>query len=396
MRSVTASQLAQPRAAATTGVVRARDDSCRRALWHVCRAEKEASQKTAQAQSRGESSTSQAKTSTPLHSSSTDASSTNSISSISGSSSNKSTSSISYGFMAALAAAGTAETAYLTINKLYNASVACPTGGCDTVLNSSYAQLFGLPLPLFGAGAYGAVAVAALVAAQAANSGEKVPGWLTTGLAAGVAVLATTSSYLMYVLQTQLGGASCVWCYASAGLSVVLFIMLLFSMGKRQLVDAAGPGLGAVAATIAALYIGFGPNTGVSTAADLEMPYVAPTVNTQSSEETITLAKRLREAGAKMYGAFWCSHCYDQKQEFGQQAMSDFPYVECFPEGWKKGVKIADACEAAMVKAFPTWVIGTQVTEGQLEIAQLEQLLDAATAPAAPAESPVAAAAASQ
>eukprot|EP00879_Flechtneria_rotunda_P003457 GHRR01003686.1.p1 GENE.GHRR01003686.1~~GHRR01003686.1.p1 ORF type:complete len:210 (+),score=63.97 GHRR01003686.1:469-1098(+) len=209
MRSVTASQLAQPRAAATTGVVRARDDSCRRALWHVCRAEKEASQKTAQAQSRG-------------------------------------------------------------------------------------------------------------------------------------------------------------------------------------------PGLGAVAATIAALYIGFGPNTGVSTAADLEMPYVAPTVNTQSSEETITLAKRLREAGAKMYGAFWCSHCYDQKQEFGQQAMSDFPYVECFPEGWKKGVKIADACEAAMVKAFPTWVIGTQVTEGQLEIAQLEQLLDAATAPAAPAESPVAAAAASQ
>jgi hypothetical protein len=37
-----------------------------------------------------------------------------------------------------------------------------------------------------------------------------------------------------------------------------------------------------------------------------------------------------------MYGAFWCTHCYDQKQEFGQQAMAEFPYVECFPQGWKK------------------------------------------------------------
>jgi hypothetical protein len=48
------------------------------------------------------------------------------------------------------------------------------------------------------------------------------------------------------------------------------------------------------------------------------------------------LAARLREAGANMYGAFWCTHCYDQKQEFGQQAMAEFPYVECFPQGWKK------------------------------------------------------------
>lgn len=45
---------------------------------------------------------------------------------------------------------------------------------------------------------------------------------------------------------------------------------------------------------------------------------------------------RLSEAGAKMYGAFWCSHCYDQKMDFGREAMAEFPYVECFPQGWKK------------------------------------------------------------
>lgn len=48
-----------------------------------------------------------------------------------------------------------------------------------------------------------------------------------------------------------------------------------------------------------------------------------------------------------------------------------------------QGVKIADACEAASVKAFPTWVINGNVTEGQLELDQLEQMLQEATQPAA-------------
>lgn len=45
------------------------------------------------------------------------------------------------------------------------------------------------------------------------------------------------------------------------------------------------------------------------------------------------LVQRLRDSGARMYGAFWCSHCYDQKQTFGAEAMAAFPYVECYPEG---------------------------------------------------------------
>ena len=46
--------------------------------------------------------------------------------------------------------------------------------------------------------------------------------------------------------------------------------------------------------------------------------------------------QRLRDSGARMYGAFWCSHCYDQKQAFGAEAMAAFPYVECYPEGLHK------------------------------------------------------------
>jgi uncharacterized membrane protein len=170
--------------------------------------------------------------------------------------SSNSPSSWSYGIMTLLAAAGTLETAYLTLSKLLDAAVACPTSGCDTVLNSAYAQLFGLPLPLFGAGTYAAVAAAAFLSQKAASQGRAAPGWVCTGLAAGVAALATTSSYLMYVLQTRLGGAECVWCYGSAALSAALLMLLISSLSKRQLVDAAGPGLGATAAAMLALYVG--------------------------------------------------------------------------------------------------------------------------------------------
>jgi hypothetical protein len=34
-----------------------------------------------------------------------------------------------------------------------------------------------------------------------------------------------------------------------------------------------------------------------------------------------------------MYGAFWCGHCYDQKQAFGQEAYRKIAYVECAKDG---------------------------------------------------------------
>jgi hypothetical protein len=112
----------------------------------------------------------------------------------------------------------------------------------------------------------------------------------------------------MYILQTQLGGAPCVWCWASAGISGVLLSSLIAGMDRRQMADAAGPGLGATAAALAVLYAGFGPlaGSGISSAAELELPYVIPQVTTESSQQTLSLARRLREAGAVMYGAFWC------------------------------------------------------------------------------------------
>ena len=66
-----------------------------------------------------------------------------------------------------------------------------------------------------------------------------------------------------------------------------------------------------------------------------------------SSERAIGLARRLRAAGAKMYGAFWCSHCHEQKQAFGEAAGHDLPYVECYPDGYYKVASVLEChpCE---------------------------------------------------
>lgn len=61
-----------------------------------------------------------------------------------------------------------------------------------------------------------------------------------------------------------------------------------------------------------------------------------PEVTTASTQRTVDLARRLRAAGARFYGAFWCSHCFEQKVAFGAAAAKELPYVECYPDGFHK------------------------------------------------------------
>lgn len=141
---------------------------------------------------------------------------------------------------------------------------------------------------------------------------------------------------------------------------------------------------------------------------EIDLPALEPEVTSVSSPVLVKLAKHLADSGAKMYGAFWCSHCYDQKlvcdarlllqasyglyvsaclfhsdafqtvlshystafifaecylyvQAFGSEAAKYLPYVECYPDGYRKGVQLAKACQDANIEGFPTWVIKGQV-----------------------------------
>lgn len=46
---------------------------------------------------------------------------------------------------------------------------------------------------------------------------------------------------------------------------------------------------------------------------EIDLPPLEPEISSVSTPLGVKLAKHLTAAGAKMYGAFWCSHCYDQK-----------------------------------------------------------------------------------
>lgn len=85
-----------------------------------------------------------------------------------------------------------------------------------------------------------------------------------------------------------------------------------------------------------------------------------------SSPYQIALADHLRAKGATFYGAWWCSHCFHQKNLFGTEGARKLPYLEC-----DKDDQGRQKCVAAKVKAFPTWVLGSERREGVQSLAQL-------------------------
>jgi hypothetical protein len=62
-------------------------------------------------------------------------------------------------------------------------------------------------------------------------------------------------------------------------------------------------------------------------------------------------AKCLGAKQAKMYGAFWCPHCAEQKELFGP-SFKYAPYIECGITG-QKGIQ--QVCKDANIQHFPTW-----------------------------------------
>jgi len=85
-----------------------------------------------------------------------------------------------------------------------------------------------------------------------------------------------------------------------------------------------------------------------------------------STTSQINLGEHLRQQGYLFYGAWWCPACFRQKSLFGQQAGNRLPYVECDrSDGGRQ------RCDAATIRAYPTWVKGTERREGVLSLEEL-------------------------
>jgi hypothetical protein len=72
----------------------------------------------------------------------------------------------------------------------------------------------------------------------------------------------------------------------------------------------------------------------------------------QRAHKYDAFAKCLTQRDVKMYGAYWCPHCADQKALF-DAAFKYVNYIECGVPG--NTSKIQDSCTDAGIKHFPTW-----------------------------------------
>ena len=63
-------------------------------------------------------------------------------------------------------------------------------------------------------------------------------------------------------------------------------------------------------------------------------------------------AQCLKDRGVRMYGAWWCPHCQEQKEKFGA-SFKLVDYVECGVQGDTSAR--TQVCKDADIKHYPTW-----------------------------------------
>ncbi len=301
----------------------------------------------------------------------------------------------------AIAIAGAVLTAYLTITKLMGGEVTCSAdgggGSCSGVLNSEYAEVFGLPLSLFGCLAYlsmAAFALSPLIISSDKNKKlrKELENWTWLLLLAGSTSMAVFSGYLMYVLAFEIQSV-CFYCIGSALFALSMFILTVMGRDWEDIGQIFFTGAIVAVVTIVGTLgvyanvnnpeLANNPAVEVADADGLipiplgqgnPRPPKGWDITTTSGASELALAKHLTEVGAKKYGAFWCPHCYEQKQLFGKEAFAAVDYIECANPANPR--QQTQACQQAGIRSYPTWEINGQLYPGTQSLEKLAELSD--------------------
>ncbi len=102
-------------------------------------------------------------------------------------------------------------------------SIACGSGGCETVQLSEYAEFLGLPVALYGVGGYLMLFGVSLLGLQ--------PSWLerrepTVALVTLAGIGVAFTAYLSY-LEAAVIQEWCRWCLVSAGIITAILVAAL-------------------------------------------------------------------------------------------------------------------------------------------------------------------------
>jgi uncharacterized membrane protein len=293
--------------------------------------------------------------------------------------------------LSGLASSGALESAYLTISHVTSTPVtqlfcgATSSTSCSDILSGPYSVIPFTDIPLASVAfvAYSTVALLSLQQLQQNSPQGSLMLFLTTAMA-------TFSIYLMTLLGMVIHG-SCTYCMLSAAISTAMALtawsirlQLVGNTTKAIIISTTSITLTSVLSGVL-FYLttalgGLQP-VGASTAVagqilahiEAQEKNVPPVITKHSSTKALELSCRLKAQNAMMYGAYWCSHCFNQKQELGIEACHVIPYIECDKEG--KDSQFA-ACKQKKVPGYPTWEIAGQLFPGEKTLDELTNLLN--------------------
>jgi len=293
--------------------------------------------------------------------------------------------------IASLGAIGVAETGWINAQKFGlfapNMDKLC-TGAavsCSEVLNGHWSEVFGVPLTVPGMLAYASIVALALAplafnGVTSANGGSpnSIEAVTQKGLLALTTAMTCFSAYLVSILAFKIG-SPCPWCLLSASLSVALCVLTWAKSGSAA--HHLKIGLSSATTTILACFVIYIASSTEIALADaqayLDNPAVAtqlyspPPITKSSSQRALKIASLLKEKNTRFYGAYWCSHCYDQKQLLGVEAMKQLPYVECAKDGENSQRKL---CLAKKIPGYPTWEVDGKFYPGESSLNELEDI----------------------
>ena len=94
-------------------------------------------------------------------------------------------------------------------------------------------------------------------------------------------------------------------------------------------------------------------------------------VTSESTNESLALAKYLKNKGVIKYSASWCPNCLHQSELFGKQAYKELNVVECARDGKNSQTQL---CIDKKIEGFPSWEINGKIILGVQTLQELSDL----------------------
>ncbi len=285
--------------------------------------------------------------------------------------------------IAFLATVGVIDTGSITLDWLgwLGGSLSCPGGlnGCQQVLNSAWGTIelsenIIFPLSFLGFLSYLLLLIFAALPFLPIFSENKIElskktWWGLFYFSCGMTVF---SLLLISLMLFKINGF-CFFCILSALISTTIFSLTIIGGGWK---DSGKLIFRGFLISLSVLIVGLtwtslvDPSRQIVQASEPGSP---PLVQRVSTPKEIALAEHLSNNGAVMYSAYWCPHCHDQKEMFGQAGVEKLKVIECAEDGKNNQREL---CQAKGIEGYPSWEINGEIYPGVISLKELAKISD--------------------